>query len=198
MIWAVSLSGCGGLLTSDQPPERVYWLEAEGLQLGAASTENLPALIVTVDAVPGLDTDRILVMEPNARLNHYAGARWADHLPEVLTATVRLALESSGRFSRVSSGTRINGSEWLLELELRKFFAVATAPDTPPQVHVQLAGQLNCGVASTAVSAAATTRAQENSLSRIVAAFQDATDEALISLSRQLVSSCFMEEPQSD
>lgn len=198
MIWATTLSGCGGMLTSDQPPEHVYWLEAASLRLGEASAESLPDLIVVVDTVPGLDTDRILVKGPGARLNHYAGARWPDHLPEVLTAMVRLSLESSGRFSRVSSGTQIQGDEWLLELELREFFAVAIAADRPPQVHVHLVGHLNCGVGDTAVSATARTPARENSLSKIVAAFQSATNEALISLGRQLVSSCFLEESKSD
>ncbi|MGI9247969.1 MAG: ABC-type transport auxiliary lipoprotein family protein, partial [Woeseiaceae bacterium] len=173
------------MLTSDQPPEHVYWLEAANLRLGEASTKGLPDLIVDVDTVPGLDTDRILVKGPGARLNHYAGARWPDHLPEVLTATVRLSLESSGRFGRVSSGTQVTSSEWLLELELREFFAVAVAAGSPPEIHVQLVGQLKCGFGSTAVSATARTPAQENSLSRIVAAFQDATNEALISLGRQ-------------
>ncbi len=198
LIWAATLSGCGGMLTSDQPPEHVYWLEATSLRLGEASMNGLPDLIVAVDTVPGLDTDRILVKEPGARLNYYAGARWPDHLPEVLTATVRLSLESSGRFGRVSSGTQIKGDEWLLELELREFFAVATATDAPPRVHVHLAGHANCGVAEAAVSATARTPAQENSLSRIVAAFQSATNEALNSLGRQLVSSCSLKEAKSD
>ncbi len=198
MFWASTLSGCGGMLTSDQPPEHVYWLEAASLRLGEASTDSLPDLIVAVDTVPGLDTDRILVKEPGARLNYYAGARWPDHLPEVLTAMVRLSLESSGRFSRVSSGTQVKGNEWLLELELREFFAVATATDAPPLVHVHLAGYLNCGVVDAAVSATARTSALENDLSRIVAAFQSATNEALIDLGRQLVSVCFLEDSKSD
>jgi len=198
MIWAATLSGCGGLLTSDQPPEHVYWLEAADLRLGAASTESLPALNVVVNTVPGLDTDRILVKGPGARLNYYAGARWPDHLPEVLTATVRLSFESSGRFGRVSSGTQVTGNEWLLELELREFFAVVVAADSPPEVHVQLVGHLNCGFGDTTVSATTTALAQENNLSRIVAAFQFSTNDALINLGRQLERSCFLEESQSD
>ena len=194
MFWAATLSGCGGMLTSDQPPEHVYWLEAASLRLGGAPTGDVPDQIVAVDTVPGLDTDRILVNGPGARLNYYAGARWPDHLPEVLTATVRLSLESSGRFGRVSSGTQVTGSEWLLELELREFFAVVVAADSPPEVHVQLVGHLNCGVGGAAVSATARTPAEKNSLSRIVAAFQNATNDALINLGRQLERSCLSEE----
>jgi ABC-type uncharacterized transport system auxiliary subunit len=198
MFLAVTISGCGGMLTSNEPPEHVYWLEAATLQFGEAPTEGLTELLVAVHTVPGLDTDRILVKGPGARMNHYAGARWPDHLPEVMTATVRLSLESSGRFSRVSSRSQIKGDEWLLELELREFFAVANTADSPPQVHVQLVGHLNCGTGDIAISATATVPAQENKLSKIVAAFQSATNNVLISLGRQLETRCFLEKAQSD
>jgi len=201
LLWtflAVALGGCGDMLTSDEPPEHVYWLEATTLRLGEASVEHLPELFVVVHTIPGLDTDRILVKGPGARLNYYAGARWPDHLPEIVATTVRLSLESSGRFSRVSSRSQIKGDEWLLELELREFFAVAFTADSPPQVHVQLVGSLNCGFGDTVVSATATAPAQENKLSKIVAAFQSATNKTLISLGGQLETSCFVENAQSN
>jgi ABC-type uncharacterized transport system auxiliary subunit len=95
---------------------------------------------------------------------------------------VRLSLESSGRFNRVSSGSRINRSEWSLELELREFFVVATNASTPPQVHVTLVGHLNCGLGDTAISTTETAPAQDDKLTEIIAAFQSATDKALISI----------------
>jgi len=193
-----TLYGCGGMLTSDEPPEHAYWLEAATLRFGEAPPESLPELLVVVHTIPGLDTDRILVKGPGARMNHYAGARWPDHLPEVMTATVRLSLESSGRFSRVSSRSQTKGDEWLLELELREFFAVAITADSPPEIHVQLAGHLNCGSGDIAISATAAVLAQENKLSKIVAAFQSATNDALISLGGQLETRCFLEKAQSD
>lgn len=39
---AVALAGCGGLLTSDQPPGQEYWLGAVTLGLGEPSMKNLP------------------------------------------------------------------------------------------------------------------------------------------------------------
>jgi ABC-type uncharacterized transport system auxiliary subunit len=191
MFLVVTLSGCSGMLTSDEPPEHVYWLEAATLQLGEAPAEGLPELLVVVRTLPGLDTDRILVKGPGARMNYYAGARWPDHLPEVLTATVRLSLESSGRFSRVSGRPQIKSDEWLLELELRKFFAVVGTADSPPQVHVELVGHLTCGIDDAAINATAEVAAQENKLSAIVAAFQTATNNALLSLGGQLETGCF-------
>ena len=178
------------MLTSDQPPEHIYWLEAATLRLGEPPTGLLPDLVVKVRAIPGLDTDRILVKGPGARLNYYAEARWPDHLPEIVTTTVRLSLESSGRFNRVSSGSQIRRVEWSLELELREFFAVVTTKGAPPQVHVKLVGHVNCGLGNAIVSAAITEPAQENRLSVIVAAFQRATDNAVISLGQQLETRC--------
>ncbi|HSD68966.1 MAG TPA: ABC-type transport auxiliary lipoprotein family protein [Woeseiaceae bacterium] len=198
IAWASALGGCGGMLTSDQPPEHVYWLEAVELQLGEAPAGGSPDLIVAVRALPGLDTDRILVKEPGARMNHYAGARWPDHLPEVLTATLRLSLESSGRFNRVSSGAQVRRTEWSLDLELREFFAVVSTPGVPPAVHVSLAGHLDCGSGDFAVSSAATALAQADKMSAIIAAFQSATDEALSGLGEQLEARCFPQQPLSD
>jgi len=198
MLLAGTLSGCGSMLSSDEPPERVYWLEATTLRLCNTPLEDAPQLSVVVRTIPGLDTDRILVKGPGARMNHYAGARWPDHLPEVMTATVRLSLESSGRFSRVSSGSQTKSNEWSLQLELREFFAVATTTDSPPQIHVKLAGYLNCGNGDMAISAMATVPAQENRLSKIVAAFQSATNKVLISLGGQLETRCFLENTQSE
>jgi len=201
LFWIVPLLclvGCGSMLTSDEPPEHVYWLESTVLHLDETSADPLPALIVAVDTIPGLDTERILVKGPGARMNHYAGAQWPDHLPEVLTAVVRLSLESSGRFSRVGSRSQIERKQWSLELEVREFFAVVTTADSAPQIHVQLAGHLNCGVGDIAVHAAATVPAQENNLSNIVAAFQSATNSALISLGEQLETSCLVEKPLSN
>jgi ABC-type uncharacterized transport system auxiliary subunit len=195
---ALALGGCSGMLSSDQPAEHVYWLEAVNLQLGEPPAGVLPELIVAVHALPGLDTDRILVKEPGARLNYYAGARWPDHLPEVVTATVRLSLESSGRFSRVSSGSQVRHAEWLLDLELREFFAVVPSAGTPPQVHVKLVGHLKCGSGDIVVSAAATVPAQADKLSVIIAAYQSATDKALISLGGQLETHCFRQAAQTE
>jgi ABC-type uncharacterized transport system auxiliary subunit len=191
VAWAVPLGGCGGMLTSDQPPEHVYWLEETTLRLGEPSTENLPDLVVVIRTLPGLDTDRILVKGPGARLNYYAGARWPDNLPEIVSATLRLSFESSGRFNHVVSGSRTTRGEWSLNLELREFFAVVSTSGKPPQVHVKLVGHVNCGSGDFAVSASTTALAREDKLSGIVAAFQSATDNALISLGGQMESRCF-------
>jgi ABC-type uncharacterized transport system auxiliary subunit len=190
IIWAAVLGGCSSVLTSDQPADRVYWLESVTLQPHAAPIEQPPDLVVAMRSVPGLDTDRILVKGPGARLNHYAGASWPDHSSEVMAALVQQSLESSGRFNRISNGSAVRGDDWALELQLREFFAVVTATETAPTIHVKLAGHLSCGPGNTAVSASATAPAGQNKLADIVAAFQQATDDVMIDLGRQLETAC--------
>ena len=73
---------------------------------------------------------------------------------------------------------------------MREFFAVASTSGTP-QVRVNLVGHLNCGSGDIAVSAATTVAAQADKLSEIIAAFQSATDQALISVGEQLETRCF-------
>lgn len=188
---AALASGCGGMFASNEPVDHVYWLEAVELRLDNGPTEPRPDLVVTVGAVPGLDTDRLLVKGPGARLNHYAGARWPDHLPEVLTAMLRVSLENSGRFHRVSSETHPTSEAWFLKLELREFFAVTGALNEPPEIRVRLSGHLTCALDETGLRAAAAARARENNLTGIVAAFQKATNEAMIDLGRLVQTNCF-------
>ncbi|MDJ0929091.1 MAG: ABC-type transport auxiliary lipoprotein family protein [Gammaproteobacteria bacterium] len=193
VLWALcatTVSGCGGLLSSDQPADNIYWLEAAPLELGTASSPHRPDLVVAVRTLPGLDTDRILVRGPGARLNYYAGARWPDHLPEVVTALVRLSLESSGYFNSVTSHSAVRRDDWVLELELRQFFAVVSDSGAATTANVELAGQMHCGTASHSVKGNASVPAGRDTLSEIVAAFQRALDTATTDLGKQLEDSC--------
>ncbi len=58
------------MLNSNQPAERVYWLEPFIVQQAVVTDGSQPSLAVSVSAAPGLDTDRLLILEPGARLNH--------------------------------------------------------------------------------------------------------------------------------
>ena len=190
MICASALGGCGGLLTTDQPAAQVYWLEPVTRHDDERAMGERASIRVTVKAVPGLDTDRIMVKGPGPRLNHYAGARWPGHLPEVLETLVRLSLESSGQFSRVISRATAEPYDGVLELEVREFFAVMDSADSPPVVHIVIAGYLDCGSGFGAVSSDATARPARNKLGDIVTGYQQATDEVLTALVAQVTREC--------
>ncbi len=167
------------MLDSKQPAERVYWLEPLIVQHAVVTDSSRPSLVVSVTAAPGLDTDRLLILELGARLNHYAAARWPDNIPEVLGSHLRTTLESTGRFSRVSSGPASRSMDWALELEVRKLYTLANAR----KVQMVLSGYVSCGATDYAIAMHATAGIDDDRLSEIVAAYQRVLNE----VSRQLV-----------
>lgn len=181
-------TGCGSMLTSDEPPETVFWLEPLESPADAPNTGS-PSIGVRVTAAPGLDTDRLLIRDAGATLNYYEGARWADYAPEVLESIIRSALEDTGRFRRVSS--EVAGSaDWSLELELRAFFAVLADDSAFPTIHLELRGYIDCQAAESPLRIAGQAPVGGGSLPRIVAGFQQVVDEGVATLVERLLRSC--------
>lgn len=188
LLSLLAVSGCGSMLTSNEPPETVFWLESLESPTDPPGVGDL-SIGVHVAAAPGLDTDRLLIRDTGATLNHYEGARWADYAPEVLESLIRSALEDSGRFSKVSS--EIAGSaDWSLELELRAFFAVLKGDSALPTIHLGLRGYVNCQSTESPLRIASKAPVLENNLSTIVAGFQQVADEGISTLVEQVLVSC--------
>ena len=176
--------GCASLLTSDLPAETVYWLAAPSLE----RTEPTRASIsVHITAAPGLDTDRLLVRGPGPTLRNYAGARWADNIPEVMATLVRTALEDSGQFERVAAS---GGTDSVLELEIRAFFAVIESEQTPPAVEVEIRGYLECAGATLPILIVERTQATQNTLTEIVIGFQRAVNGGVLELVDRSTRGC--------
>jgi cholesterol transport system auxiliary component len=192
-LWAclpIALSaGCSSLLTSDVPPDTVYWLEAFEVPR-SAPIDGAPSITVRFTAAPGLDGDRVLVRGPGATLKSYAGARWADRVPEVLNALVRTVLEDSGRFSRVSSSTSGVRADWVLDLELRAFYAVLTTEGSSPTIEVEIRGYLECPSRDLPIRIASQVSVSANTLTSIAEGFQNAVDMSAMQLMDQLAGRC--------
>ncbi len=181
---SIVLAACSGLLNSGQPAERVYWLEPLVVQ-GANSTDSaLASIAISVSAAPGLDTDRLLILGPEARLNHYAAARWPDNIPEVFESLLVITLESTGLYSRVARGSANRSAQQQLELEIRELYVLADSGDNAHTVRMVLSGYLTCPDSDRAISLQAAVSIDDNRLSWIVAAYQQAFND----VSRQLVT----------
>ncbi len=181
-----SIAACSGILNSNQPAERVYWLEPLLVQQAVVTDSSQPSLAVSVSAAPGLDTDRLLILEPGARLNHYAAARWPDNIPDVLESLLRTTLESTGRFSRLTRGPISRSTDWALELEIRELYTLANAR----RVRMVLSGYVSCGASDYAIAMQATAGIDDDRLSEIVAAYQHALNEVSRQLVTQLAEAC--------
>ncbi len=178
------IAACSGMLDSDQPAERVYWLEPLIVQQTGVADGALPSLALSVSAAPGLDTDRLLILGPGARLNHFAAARWAGDIREVLESLLRTTLESTGRYSRVTAGPASRSTDWVLELEVRELYTLANASEIADMVRVVLNGYVSCSETDHAIAMQAAAGIENNRLGQIVAAYQ----RALHDISRQLVT----------
>jgi ABC-type uncharacterized transport system auxiliary subunit len=178
LVSALFVSACSGLNRSDKPATKTWWLEPYSESVIASSTETPVKLGVSVTVVPGLDTHRILTLSGNAEMSKYAGARWAESLPELVTSLVSRSLEGSGRFEVVSSR---GGSEQCdLELEVQEFYARLGSDGHTTGVRIALSGTYRCdGVEPVRIRLKASVPVHDDRMVVIVAAFQGAVDEVM-------------------
>lgn len=183
-------AACTSMLTSDTPPESVYWLDAPSAVPRSTQAAGSSSIRVRITAAPGLDTDRLLIRGPGAILNSYAGARWTDNAPEVLDTLIRTALEDSGLFSRVTSNRSGGLTDWTLDLELRAFFAVVTSASSLPTIEIEFRGYLQCTEVQTPVRIVSKAPVTRVTLTAIVDGFQRAVDSSVRELLEQLPDGC--------
>lgn len=171
------LSACSGVNRSDKPVTTTWWLEpyTPSVQVTASDQPLLVALTVTV--VPGLDSDQILTLSDEAVLKPYAGARWADHLPELVTSLVGRSMEASGRFEISSDRAGPVAENCDLQLELREFFADLSPGGRTSGVRVAIDGRFVCESAEAlVVQSNVSVPVADERMTVIVAAFQEALD----------------------
>jgi len=182
-------SGCSGLLTSDQPARQYYLLQP--VQLSApASAGAGDDLALDVTAIPGLDTDQLLALGPDARLQQYGNARWPDHLPEVLTSTLQRSLESTGRFGFVSASDSARGGSWLLQLEAREFYGILDSTGNTSRVRFALDGSVSCAGMRHALKLSDSQPVGVQRVADVVAAHQAALDAVTRQLFERLAQLC--------
>jgi ABC-type uncharacterized transport system auxiliary subunit len=186
----VQITACSGMLTSDKAARQIYLLEPYTGHPGADTGESWPALVISVSAVPGLDTDHIQALGADARLIQYANARWTDYLPEVLTSVMRRSLASAGRFETVKTNTGNDPDQWSLKLEVQQFYGILDAADGTSSVKVRFEGNLQCRGQEHHLRLNASKPVQENRLSVVVSAHQQALDDTSRQLMEHVVGYC--------
>jgi len=190
-VFTLSLSvACCGILESGKPARQVYLLQTPSSTGSFQPAPDAPSLILSVRAVPGLDTDRIQVLGQDARLAPVANAHWPDHMPEVFTSIIRRYLSDSHQFQTVREGTIARPGEWLLELELQAFYGVQHSANATSSVLLQLEGLLHCGKTQRVLRVSEQAPVNADSLSVLVAAHQQVIDASLPVLSSKLSETC--------
>lgn len=178
------------ILESGKPARQVYLLQTPAAYGTGEPDENAPVLIISVRAVPGLDTDRIMVLGNDAHLLPVANAHWPDHMPEVFTSISRRYLSNTRRFQAVREGTIARPDEWLLELELQAFYGIQNSAGETSAVELQMEGLLRCGNSQKVLRVAQKAPVHDGGLAVLVAAHQQVIDAAMQALSEKLNEAC--------
>jgi cholesterol transport system auxiliary component len=195
----LAASGCAGLLHSTAAPEQTYLLRAPvppaasapAAPPGAAlaNPAGLPSIrVLHPDADPGLDSARIILVQPDHRLSFYAASRWPGPVPDLIGALALETLRASGAWQSVQDSDSPFPSDFLLRITVRRFEADYTGGGPAPDVHVVLdcvIGRREGREVLASFIAQGTATAAADRMSAVVAAFEQAADEALDSLARQ-------------
>ncbi len=175
------------LTQSDEPAISVWWLQPyTGIKQERVTDAPLP-VVLTVTAVPGLDSDKILTLSGSAELKPFAGARWADHLPELMSSLIGRSLQSSGKFEVLQSRSGRGAGGCDLQLELREFFADLGSDGHTTGVSVAIAGRYQCDSdAARTLKSRSQLAIADQQMSAIVASFQKALDQVTIDVFKQI------------
>jgi cholesterol transport system auxiliary component len=179
------VSGCSFGLRSNLPPVESYVLRADAPD-GGAPTGVAPARaslrVLYPLAAPGLDSERIVLLESDRRLSYYAASRWATPLPALLEQLAVDTLRRTGAWSAVEDSRGVWPADYLLQLDIRRFEADYTGGG-PPVVHVVLDCTLGRRAGQDELVASFTTErtvsAAQNRVGAVVEAFERAADDAL-------------------
>jgi cholesterol transport system auxiliary component len=192
ILLGLSIAGCSSLLRSDAPPVQVYTLRADAVAADPPAAAAASLRVAHPLAGPGLGTSQIVLLQPDHRMNVYAASAWAADVPALVQSLVTQRLRGSGEWRSVEDAESPFPAEYLLQISVRRFDADYSAgTDAPPTVRVTL----DCTLGSedgrrvlASFVAAGSAAAGANRLSEVVGAFQQATDQALASLSRQALT----------
>jgi ABC-type uncharacterized transport system auxiliary subunit len=204
------VSGCSGLLHSDDPPIQIYYLRAAASPEMAAAEQKqaleaartaaaTPAKASPIDAPPtlqvprpqadpGLATELITLIQSDHRMDHYAGSSWPGALPEVVETLAIDTLRASGHWSAVHDAPSPFTADYLLQINIRRFEADYTGGGEAPKVYVTL----DCTIARrlgrellTSFVADGVADASENKMSAVVTAFEKAANMALATMAQR-------------
>lgn len=189
-VLSLSISGCGGLLQSDAPPVQTYVLRAttSGSANGDRASDSVEAPSLQLprpSADPGLATELITLVRSDHRMDYYLGSKWAADLPDVVETLAIDTLRASGAWGAVHESPSPFFSDYLLQINIRRFEADYTSGRAAPRVHVVLDCTLVKRLGRDLVMsfvAEGQSDAAENRLSSVVAAFEQAANAAMTTM----------------
>jgi cholesterol transport system auxiliary component len=186
------VAACSGGLRSNAPASQTYTLRAvHAPQTPPAAQPSAASLRVELPLpAPGLQSERIVIVQPDHRMSYYAGSQWAAELPLIVEELAVERLRATGDWVAVSDSKSAFSSEYLLQITIRRFEAEYTT-DAAPTARVAF----DCAIgrrADHALVASFTAQgeavASTNRVGAVVAAFEQAANAALSHLAEGSVA----------
>lgn len=187
-VAALLIAGCSSGLHSDSPATQVYVLRAAAQPRSELTHFNASLHVSRPGAGPGMDTDRILLVQSDHRMSYFVASRWPANVPAVVESLAVDTLRSTGAWTAVQDSASAFSSDYLLQIVIRRFEADYSINPATPEVHVLL----DCTVGKrvgreviTSFIAEGSASAPANRLGDVVTAFEDATNKALAEIAAQ-------------
>jgi len=195
-LLVLSGSGCSSIFFHGAPqPEQTYFLRAPRAPAEQpAEAVHASLRVMHPAAAPGLDSPRIVLLQPQHRMGFFAASHWPAALPDMAEALAVETLRSSRAWASVEDSTSPFPADYLLQITIRRFEADydTGGPESAdfPRVHVVLECSVGRGdgrdaLASYVAEGSATPTA--NRLADVVAAFQSASSAALKTLAERVL-----------
>jgi cholesterol transport system auxiliary component len=182
------LGACGNPLRSDTPTRQVYLLRAAAPANAAKDTLPATLQIARPLMAPGLEGDQITLLRSDRRLDFFAAGRWPAELSQTVEALAVDSLRATRQWATVHDSRSLFPADYLLQISVRRFEADYVASPGSPQIEVAF----DCALGSRSqrelianFSVAGSARSEANRLSAIVAAFEQASNQALAEIASQ-------------
>ncbi|MEZ5500955.1 MAG: ABC-type transport auxiliary lipoprotein family protein [Steroidobacteraceae bacterium] len=189
LLLVAALGACSSGFVSRDTQPTVYVLRVAGTA-GPATSEGPTIAVARPSVAPGLASERIVLLGPDHRLDVFAASEWAAETPDMIGALVRQQLLDSGGFRAVVEEQDPFAAELLLSLRVTEFWADYSQA-TPPVVRVRfdcLLGSERQRQLLGTFTVTAEVQAAANRMAAVVTAFEQATQQALREVNREVIA----------
>ena len=187
LVATLACSACGSLLETDLPANTSYVLASAPAASSGVTRSEADLSIGRPDLAPGLDTERIAVLK-GRQLDYYRGAQWGGRATEIVQTLLVESFEDQQLFRSVTAEQSRVSSDYVLDVSVRDFQAEYASDNVAPTAHVTIVGRLIRVTDRQLVqtfAATAESKASDNRLSAVAAAFETAAQKVVLELAQK-------------
>jgi len=187
VLATLACGGCGSFLETDLPVSTSYILASAPAASAGVTRSEADLSIGRPDMAPGLDTERIAVLK-GRQLDYYRAAQWGGRTTEIVQTLLVESFEDQQLFRSVSAEQSRVSSDYVLDVSVRDFQAEYASDNGAPTAHVTILGRLIRVTDRQLVqtfSATAQSRASDNRMSEVAAAFEAAAQKVVLELAQK-------------